>query len=322
MILRDWRQADAALLRGCYERERRSWRDDLGWDTEWTWATIEHARVAWGLPGLLAVDDAGEVRGWAFYMREGETLHIGGLVASSAAVTDQLLDGVLGSAPPRAACFIRDRAPGLVDALHRGGLDPERFLYLSRPLTAADASLLPATPHRAVVSDSWNQGDVAAAARLFHEAYPRKAAQHFAGDGTLDDWTKYVAGVVAQGGCGQLDPDATRVIRLGDELTGIAMVTVIAPDTAHLAQLVVHPGHRGQGIASALLRDVLARGASSGKSAMTLLVSEQNRPARQVYEGAGFVPRGLFVAGRHVELSMRQSVGEAPVVSPQAEYQY
>jgi ribosomal protein S18 acetylase RimI-like enzyme len=320
MIVRDWRQADAGLLQACYERERRSWRDDLGWDTQWTWATIEHARVTWGLPGVLALDDHGEVRGWAFYMRDGATLHIGGLVASSADVTLQLLDAVLAAAPPTSACFIRDRAPDLFAVLQRGAFAPERFLYLSRPLTPADA--VPGVQRLAVASDAWHPADAAAAACLFHEAYPRKAAQHFAGDGTIEDWTKYVVGVVGQGGCGQLDPDATRVIRRGDELTGIAMITGIAPETAHLAQLVVHPSHRGQGIASALLRDVLARSASSGKSAMTLLVSEQNRPARQVYEAAGFVQRGLFVAGRRVEQGVPQSVGEAPFVSPHAEYQY
>jgi ribosomal protein S18 acetylase RimI-like enzyme len=320
MILRDWRQADAGLMQACYERERRSWRDDLGWDTEWTWATIEQARVAWGLPGLLAVDDHGEVRGWAFYMRDGGTLHIGGLVASSADVTQQLLDAVLATAPSASACFIRDRAPDLIGALQRGAFDPERFLYLSRPLTPADS--VEATERQAIVSAGWRQADVGPAARLFHEAYPRKAARHFAGDGTLEGWMKYVAGVVGQGGCGHLDPDATRVIRDGDELMGVAMVTVIAPETAHLAQLVVHPNCRGRGIASALLREVLARSAASGKSAMTLIVSEQNRPAQQVYEAAGFVQRGLFVAGRRVETGMPQTVGEAPFVSPQAEYQY
>ena len=45
MILRDWRTADPALLRSCYNLEERSWRDDLGWDTAWTWTTIEQARV-------------------------------------------------------------------------------------------------------------------------------------------------------------------------------------------------------------------------------------------------------------------------------------
>ena len=91
MILRDWRDADSRLLRSCYEREQRSWQIDLGWDTTWTWATVEHARVSLGLPGLLALDDDGTVQGWAFSMKDGATLHIGGLVASSQPATTALL---------------------------------------------------------------------------------------------------------------------------------------------------------------------------------------------------------------------------------------
>ena len=302
MILRDWRQADPTLLRSCYDAERHSWRQDLGWDTTWTWATVEQARVTRGLPGLLAFDDDRELRGWAFYLRDGGTLHIGGLVSSSPDITRQLLDAILKTAPDAAACFIRDRAPELSDALRIRGFDAERFLYLSRPVRPGERPQGTPELHGPDVTDSWCDADLAAAARLLWEGYPRTASRHFAPDGSIEDWTKYVAGVVGQGGCGRLDPDATRVIRDGDELRGLALVTSIAPETAHLAQLVVHPEHRGRGVASALLREVLARAAASGRTAMTLLVSERNRPARQMYGVAGFTERGTFVAGRCARL--------------------
>jgi ribosomal protein S18 acetylase RimI-like enzyme len=297
MILRDWRHADPALLRSCYDAERQSWRQDLGWDTTWTWATVEQARVTRGLPGLLALDDEGMPRGWAFYVRDAATLHLGGLVAASPPVTNALLDGILATAgdTSRAACFIRDSAPGLIAALLARGFDAERFLYLSRPLTPEDGH------DRAdgqVRADVWRHADLSAGARLLQEAYPLESGRHLVPDGTLDDWTKYVAGVVGQGGCGLMDPVATRVHREGDRLQGLALVTSIATDTAHLAQLVVHPGCRGRGIASTLLREVLASAVSTGKQTMTLLVSERNAPARRLYEALGFTARGTFVAGR------------------------
>ena len=298
MILRDWRQADAGLVRACYERERRSWRDDLGWDTAWTWATIEHARVTWGLPGLLALDDTGAVRGWSFYMRDDGTLHIGGLVSSSADTTQRLLEAMLATAPAAAACFIRDRAPALADTLRRHGFEAEPYLYLARPLTRDDI----ADPDPALAAglscDSWRDADVGAAARLLRAAYPRGAGRHLAPDGSLDAWTKYVAGVVAQSGCGRLDPAATRVIRAGGELQALALVTSIAPETAHLVQLAVHPDQRGCGVGTALLGEVLRRTAVAGKTALTLLVAEGNRAARRVYAAARFADQARFTAAR------------------------
>lgn len=295
MRLRDWRQADAGLLRACYERERRSWQDDLGWDTTWTWTTVEHARVTRGLPGLVALDDGGAPCGWAFFMRQAATLHLGGLVASSPAVTSALLDGVLASAGDagRAACFIRDSAPGLSGALGARGFDAERFLYLSRPLSGPDIDA--AAP---LCADGWRHADLAAGARLLQEAYPLDTGRHLAPDGTLADWTSYVAGIVGQAGCGLLDTAATRVLRDGDALQGLALVTSLANETAHLAQLAVHPGSRRRGLAASLLREVLTVAARNGKDVITLLVSERNEAAMRLYHSLGFVERGTFVAGR------------------------
>jgi ribosomal protein S18 acetylase RimI-like enzyme len=293
MILRDWRQADAGLLRACYEREQRSWRDDLGWDTAWTWATIEVARVTRGLPGLLAAADDGRVHGWAFHMRQDDTCHLGGLVASSHAVTGALLDGVLeGAADTAAACFIRERAPGLAAALTSRGFDVERFLYLS---CALGGVVLPADESR---TDGWRDPDLPHAAALLQASYTPAAARHFAPTGTLDGWTRYVAGIVSQGGCGVLDPALTRLARDERGLEAMALVTSLAPQTAHLAQLAVRPDCRGRGLGASLLLDAMVRAGQAGKSALTLIVSERNHVARALYAANGFVERGVFIAAR------------------------
>jgi ribosomal protein S18 acetylase RimI-like enzyme len=347
MILRDWRGADCSLLRSCYEREQRSWQDDLGWDTTWTWATVEQARVSWGLPGVLAFDDAGALQGWAFAMKEGATLHIGGLVASSPAVTTALVDGLLGRpcgseqgfctpcAPHRGpwraggapgkhcqpaeglranttgsplagsvapvACFIRHRAPGLIAALANHGLEVERFLYLSRPLAAADA-------HHVVGFSSpataWNDRDFAGAANLLQASYSGHAGRHFAPSGSIEEWAKYLSGVVQQAGCGLMDRDATRVQRDSGTLQALALVTSIHRQTAHLAQLVVHPDSRGCGVATRLIREALACAAQRERTAMTLLVGEQNESARRLYASLGFMERATFVAARTPDFSV------------------
>ena len=298
MILREWRDADPELLRSCYDVEQRSWQAELGWDTTWTWSTIETARVTWGLPGLLALDNEGRVQGWAFYMEEGRTRHIGGLVAASPDVTAALLDAV-SEQPSALACFIRDRAAGLTDALAARCFELERFLYLSRPLTPADHSYVGSGNSRTTTRTSaWKASDLPAATALFQTAYSDDAGRHFAPGGTFDAWFKYVRGLVEQGGCGTLDLSATRCVRGELDLEALALITAIAPETAHLAQLAVRPDCRGRGFASMLLQEVIASAAQAGKTALTLLVGERNSAARRLYASMGFVERGAFVAAR------------------------
>jgi ribosomal protein S18 acetylase RimI-like enzyme len=301
MILRDWREADPGLLRSCYASEWRCWRDDLAWDTAWTWSTVEQARVMRGLPGLLAFGDDGTVQGWTFYLQDGPTLHIGGLVAASAGVTAALLDGILATPGDRdaTACFVRDRAPGLVDALLERGFHVDRFLYLSRPITPADTCWTPTSDGEdGIRTDGWQPTDLPLAAQLLQNAYSCSDGLHFAPNGTIDEWTKYVTGLTQQGGCGVLDRAATCSVRDDAGVRALALITKLAPDTAHLAQIAVRPDSRGQGLASLLLRDVIASAARAGRTSVTLLVREQNTVATRLYAALNFTQRGLFVAAR------------------------
>jgi GNAT superfamily N-acetyltransferase len=283
MIASDWRHADAGVLRGCYDVEQRSWREDLGWDASWTWSTVEQARTTWGLPGVIAADAGGAPQGWGFYVADNLTLHIGGLVSSAPAVTDALLSFILerNDAGLPVACFIRDRAPGLERLLAARGFLVERFLYLSRPI---DASAAPAEAwHRGEAGDplaafdltvrDWRDDDRHEAGALLAASYSPAAARHFAPTGAPQEWARYVTGVMEQGGCGTLDRHATRVVWQGRRMRAVALVTELAAETSHLAQLAVHPDCRGRGIAAALVGDALASAAAAGRAALTLLVS-------------------------------------------------
>jgi GNAT superfamily N-acetyltransferase len=294
MIVRDWRDADAALLRACYAREQRAWQHDLSWDTTWTWATVEQARVSWGLPGLLAFDDDGTVQGWAFCMPENGRQHVGGLVASSQSATSALLDAILENqaAGTDISCFIRNRAPGLIPALIARGFEVERFEYLTRPLTGADARHASAF----AAENAWLDADFPGAAALLKASYSSDAGRHFAPGGTVAEWVRYLSGVVHQAGCGQLDRLATRVARDEYGLQALALITSISGKTAHLAQLAVHPDARGCGVALRLVREALACAAQEGRSAMTLLVGEHNDTARRLYASLGFTERAMFIA--------------------------
>jgi ribosomal-protein-alanine N-acetyltransferase len=64
-------------------------------------------------------------------------------------------------------------------------------------------------------------------------------------------------------------------------------------DELHINNLAVHPSHRREGVASALLSAVLRYGARAGASRATLEVRQSNLIARQLYDRFGFVVAGV-----------------------------
>lgn len=308
MILRDWRAADPAVVSECYEREQQHWLDGLSWDTTWTWATVEQARFARGLPGFIAVDDGGRVQGWTFYVVDDGAAHIGGLVASSEETTRALLDAVLHgcehSEAAATACFVLDRAPGLAGLLGAHGFAVEPYHYLSLALDGAGGRPQPAEP--AALAEPWRDGDLEAVAALLAASYPEDAGRHFAPGG---NWEKYATGLVEQAGCGVFDTNLTRVVRSGRGLQGAVLVTSISGSAAHIAQLAVAPEYQGRGVGSLLVHEAAARAARAGKRALTLLVGDSNATARRLYAAMGFTQKAAFLAAR------RQNVGSARYVA-------
>jgi ribosomal protein S18 acetylase RimI-like enzyme len=298
MKLRDWRDADPAALRGCYDAERQYWDAALAWDTTATWLAVEQARVTWGLPGLVVTGDDGRADGWAFYLPDGDIVSIGGMTAASTTATALMLDAILEASRTQHAavsCFLPERAAGLGAALRERGFTLEPYLYLACPLARVS------TP--ALRGDDWSPADVPAAADLLRAAYPGDSGVHFAPHGTRAEWLRYVTNLVEQTGCGALQPSLTRVVRGERRLQALALITSLGPRTAHLAQLAVDPGCRRQRLAATLISEGMARAGERGFEQMTLLVAESNVAAAALYRELGFTPRASFVAARLAGIS-------------------
>lgn len=82
------------------------------------------------------------------------------------------------------------------------------------------------------------------------------------------------------------------VALLDDELVGFGGVW-LAPDEAHVTTLSVRQDARRQGIATALLSELLAHAAAGGVRAATLEVRASNTAALRLYAACGFVPVGV-----------------------------
>ena len=289
MKLIEWGALPADTLSPLYRREEATWRNALAWDTSASWATVEAARTTWGLPGLVCCDAAGHVQGWTFFMRRDHAIDVGGLVADSAAATEALIDGLLDAARGALCGFIYATAPGLDDLLPARGIVTERYAYLTRATN--DVPYEPA----AVGLRAWRAHDSDEAAALLKDAYG-SAGRLFAHDNSLRQWRTYVENLLAYSGCGLLRPDLSRVVDSQGGLAALALVTALASDTAHLAQLAVRRELRRSGIARTLLGDTLQSAHSAGYRRMSLLVSRQNAAACRLYGGWGFEERGVFLA--------------------------
>lgn len=297
MRLDDWRTASADELAPHYAVERQRWMSTLCWDTSKTWVTVEAARRAGTLPGLVLRDEGGIVRGWSFHLQHRGELQFGNLVAPSAPATEKLLSGVLQSPEARSAnrwmAFGWFDAPGLINGLHARGMGVEDYRYLHRDLTREPRR------HTAVEHElrSWRAADNPCLAPLLSSAYhSADSARPFAANGTMGEWIEYSAHLLHGSGCGTFDAAASRVAPGADAVDGAAVITRLMLTTAHLAQLAVQPAAQGRGLGERLLVSALGASTDAGCSCMTLLVRESNAAARRLYTRLGFEERAQFVS--------------------------
>ena len=81
MIARDWCASAPSAIAPLFEAERALWLSTLHWDTRVSWAIVEAARTAGSLPGFIAIDVRGAIRGWTFYLWHEQALQVGAFVA-------------------------------------------------------------------------------------------------------------------------------------------------------------------------------------------------------------------------------------------------
>jgi [ribosomal protein S18]-alanine N-acetyltransferase len=92
-------------------------------------------------------------------------------------------------------------------------------------------------------------------------------------------------------------------LRVGRKIIGFA-ASRVAADEAEILSIAVDPSHRGRGLSRELLLTHLGHLAARGVRSVLLEVEENNRPARQLYDRAGFT-----IAGRR-ERYYRQGSGQ------------
>jgi ribosomal protein S18 acetylase RimI-like enzyme len=298
MTVTDWRDAPADVIAPLLAAERRRWSQRLWWDLGPSLSVVERARAGGELPGLLVTDRDGAAIGWGFYLLSHGLLQVGALTASTATALRLMLDRIFVSPEAQLArglsCFLFPVSDSVATALTRQHFALERQHYLVRPFAGWQESgaameggrICPFGPEHA-----------AAAVRLMARAYAGEpSARCFAPHGRLDEWAHYFGQLLAGPGCGTLVPDATLVgIGPGGALQGLIVTTLVAPGTAHVAQVVVDPAARGRGLGRALVEHASVATRTLGARRVTLLVNESNRAARALYTRLGFTDASSFL---------------------------
>lgn len=315
MTFEDWRNSRPADLASCYAEEVRRWRDDLQWDFTSSIEQIEKGRREGRVGGFVARDDDGAVRGWAYFVVNQRTLQIGALSAQSVEQVRGLLDHILRAPEAEAAqdiaCFVYPQTAGLLSALERRRFAIVDFCYLTAGTTqlseqthAADGCV---EPFRAVPGPT--------AVRLLARSYAGvPVARWFAPHGRLEEWAQYVGQLMHTSSCGIFLPEASFGLTHDHQLTGLVLTTQLSGTMAHVAQVAVDPLSRGQGHGRRLVVAAARAARGVGCESVSLLVADDNEPAKRLYASLGFVERGRFLSARRSPLRRTLSIERTAAV--------
>lgn len=292
----DLSQVASDRLKPLWEQERSLWRVELGWDVTPALDAVRSAAARGGLPGKVVLT-AGKVAGYGYYLVEGRRIVIGGLVVSHGA--DPLATGPpLVRALSRAAKtdfdvdrvetqFVDFGASWLEPAFRREGFRPYRRVFLrrhivyapSRPMGSSDMSV-----------EVWRPSHLLESAGLMHRAHAGRV------DAEMNELYRSREGcrlllenILHQNGCGRPLDEASFLVRKGSAApAGFVLVTEISSGQAHVAQIAVAPEDEGKGLGRLLLSRSFLELAERGYRTVSLMVSEENRRALQLYESFGF----------------------------------
>ena len=317
--IRDLRLFTGRDLRSLLEEEARLWRASLRWNYTQSIELLLSYLDARILPGFVAVEHAtGLVRGYCFSVYEAQKAVVGDVFAIGdearpleALLLNHLLP-MLQHTPgvDRVESQLLLESDTLQESFQEHDFTAHRRIFMEVELPNL-RELLPSNglvrrpdePSQPLPSTlklmRWMPAHYQPAGELIHRAYEGH------GDSYINDQYRTVQGslrflhnIVRFPGCGVFDSESSFVVRdeRGGQLEAIALVSRVEPDVAHITQVCVSPRRRGYGLGRMLMRHVATQLAAKGINAITLTVTEANRPALKLYESLGFHERLGFYA--------------------------
>lgn len=322
----DLRHVSARQMRPLLEAEARLWEQTLRWNYQSSTELLLEYLNGRILPGFVTVD-AGEVSGFTFCVYEGMKAVVGDAFCRSAfarAPGDEGRDPTLRLLLTHLVSLLR-ASPGIerIEAqlllFPSGTLDlfflAEGFvvfprLFMECNLASKTDSSARRFGARAMLAPDgvaaneltlrrWAASDFQPAAELIHLAYTGHVDARINDQyRTLHGSLRFLHNIVRFPGCGVFEATHSWVLehRRTGALMGMLLCSRVADDVAHITQLCIAPDLRGQRLGAHLLGHALNQLSRAGYAAITLTVSEENTPALELYQTAGFTTRRRFDA--------------------------
>ena len=328
----DLRHFSARQLRPLLEDEARVWKARLRWSYESSSELLLQYLDSRILPGFVALD-RGRICGFTFCVHEGQKAVVGDAYAIStegataAQITELLLDHLLDlllNSPDieriESQMLLYD--PGVIEKSFLGaGFSLYRRLFmevdrLPVPVSRGPNGISAQMPEYLELK-GWTPACYQPAAELIHAAYINHIDASINDQyRTLHGSLRFLHNIVRFPGCGVFDAAASLVLRdtRTDTLAGILLCSRVAPEVAHITQICVAEPYRRFGLGRAMMNHFIAHLEEKAFTAITLTVTESNRPAVKLYESLGFVVRHQFdamvkdLSGRDKRLIPRDSL--------------
>ncbi len=307
----DLRHFTARQLRPLLEQEAEIWRRRLLWDYRGSTDLLLQYLDSRILPGFVALT-RGRICGYTFFVYEGSKAVVGDLYVEAGhpaplntmqTLARHLLD-VLDASPDV------DRIEAQLLLYGAGALPPlfEAFsayprLFLERSLRVQDLTRSMPLPDELELC-VWAPGFYQPSAELIQACYTGHLDSEINDQyRTLQGSLRFLHNIVRFPGCGTFDPESSWVLRrrAAGTLAGILLCSRVAPmgpegAVAHVTQLCVAPGYRGQHLGRLLLEHCVRSLPTRHYNALTLTVTEANSEAVQLYRSSGFEMRHRFDA--------------------------
>ncbi len=308
--LLDLRHFSARQLRPLLEAEARIWEQRLRWNYDSSTELLLQYLDSRILPGFVALD-RGKITGYTFCVYEGHKAVVGDAFAlagdpeQSPQITEILLHRLI-------ELLLNSPNIGRIESqllLHNAGSIDRSFLdagfeshprlFMEYDLQASAQNLDGLRPTGDIELIPWSSIYYQVAAELIHASY----AGHI--DAKINDQycslhgsLRFLHNIVRFPGCGVFEAEQSWLLRdrSTGSLVGMVLCSRVASDVAHITQLCVAPSHRGRRLGQILLGHVMRSLARVGTAAITLTVTEANRPAVALYQNTGFHIRQRFDA--------------------------
>lgn len=295
----DLRALSSRDLEALLEEETREWRTALDWDFAKSADLVRRFVDLRALSGCALVD-AGETVGYSYFVVEEHKGLIGDLyvrpawrtVENENRLLSSVLEGVVTGSQVRR---VESQLMMLLPGVPRTVPGSEFLASYERNFMLIDFDAVPLPPNRParcrIHTERWSDHHQESAAQLIAAAYAGHVDSHINDQyRSVPGARRFLYNIVQYPGCGSFFRPGSYVAFDLDQawLCGLALTSIVGPESGHITQICVAPQMRGFGVGYELLRHSLVTLQEHGCRRVSLTVTTANREAVDLYQRIGF----------------------------------